>query len=260
MAKANSESWRKICADHGILSHDFSKSARIVTAADIKKSCQKFTQTSQKEVRILCKQDSRKDRPDVFIENDLFLLPVKNGIYVVVKGDGYVDIPEIQTPPIPHESGISFVPDTSLVGNSEMQHLDLAYATSLVRTFAEDDTLILSVRGRKFTPEFSFVAGEHRSLIEVDGVQTEVDAGYEGKNKVVLIEAKNSSTDNVIIRQMYYPYRQWQQHTDKPVHCLFFERCEPDYCFHEFMFDDMNDYNSVRFIRSARYSISHPNQ
>ena len=36
--------------------------------------------------------------------------------------------------------------------------------------------------------------------IEVNSVQTEVDAGYEGKDKIVLIEAKNSNVENTIIK------------------------------------------------------------
>ena len=255
MAKASSESWRKICADHGILAHDFASAPFLLSAAQIKASCQNFTKTSEKEVRILCKQDSRADRPEVFEENGLFLLPVRNGVYAVIKGEGYVDIPEIQSAPIPYESKLPFALDTSTVGDSEMQHLDLAYATSLIRSFAEDDTLVLAIRGRKYTPQFSFRAGAGKTLIEVQSVQTEVDAGYEGKNKLVLVEAKNAATTNTIIRQIYYPYRQWQRHTGKQVLLLFFEKRGKEYCLWEFVFDDSADYNSARCARSARYSM-----
>ena len=61
-------------------------------------------------------------------------------------------------------------------------------------------------------------------LIKVSGVQTEVDAGYEGKNQIVLIEAKNFDASNIIIRQLYYPYRQWQSKTKKKVVTLFFDK------------------------------------
>ena len=74
---ANSLSWEKIFSDYKILEHDFSKSPFPLSASQIKKSCQKFTKTNQKEVRILCKQDTREDRPRIFQENGLFLLPVK---------------------------------------------------------------------------------------------------------------------------------------------------------------------------------------
>ena len=74
-----------------------------------------------------------------------------------------------------------------------MQHLDFAYASSLIRTFMNDDSLVLTIRGRKYTPSFSFKVG--KQLIETQSVQTEVDGGYEGRKNVVLIEAKNSKRE-----------------------------------------------------------------
>ena len=78
---ANNNSWKKIFNDYNILHHDFDKSPFVITASQIKVSCQDFRTTTQKEVRILCKQDTREQRPEIFKENNLFLLPVKNGIY-----------------------------------------------------------------------------------------------------------------------------------------------------------------------------------
>ena len=42
-------------------------------------------ETAEKEPRIICYQAQRKDRPQVFVDRGLFLLPVKNGHYVIVK-------------------------------------------------------------------------------------------------------------------------------------------------------------------------------
>ena len=193
----------------------------------IKKSVQKFAKTSEKEVRCLCKMDSRKNLPNIMREHGLFLLPVKNKYYVLVKNDGYVDIPEIEGVAEVYNTKLDFDLDTSKIGNSEMQHLDFAYASSLIRTFMEDPSLVLTIRGRKYTPKFSYKIG--KNIIETEGVQTEVDAGYEGKDKVVLIEAKNSQTRNTIIRQLYYPFRQWSEHTKKDVFLLFFEKRKNEY-------------------------------
>ena len=129
------ESWQKIFEDYKISEHDFSKSPYILTNSDIKKAVQDFKKTSEKEVRILCKQDSREDRPKVFITNNLFLLPIKNGKYVIVKGEGYIDMPEIKETTEFYISKLTFKLDTSKIGNSEMQHLDFAYASSLIRSF-----------------------------------------------------------------------------------------------------------------------------
>lgn len=249
----NSSSWKAIFEKYHIQSHDFNKSPFVITAEQIKKATAHFEKTNEKEVRILCKQDCREDRPNVFIENDLFLLPVKNGKYVIVKGEGYVDIPEITDTIVLYKSKLDFELDTSKVGNSEMQHLDFAYAASLIRSFLSDDTLVLTIRGRKYTPKFSFAVGAQR--IEVDGVQTEVDAGYEGKAQIALIEAKNSKTKNVIIRQLFYPFRQWANHSKKKVVTLFFEKRSGYYSLWQFEFSDKNDYNSIALVKSQRFQI-----
>ena len=252
---ASDKSWQKIFYDHDIFHHDFSQSPFILTSQQIKNSCQNFKKTNEKEVRILCKQDTREDRPEVFKESNIFILPIKNGTYALIQGEGYFDIPEIETKPIKYKSKLTFPLDTSKVGNSEMQHLDYAYATSLIRSFMNDDTFVLTIRGRKYTPKFSVSAGDHNHNLMVEGVQTEVDGGYEGKEKVLLVEAKNSSTSNVIIRQIYYPFRQWQHHTKKPVELIFFEKRGDKFCLWRFVFDKMEQYNSIRFVDSAQYEI-----
>lgn len=245
--------WSKLFNDYNILNHNLESSPFPLSTSQIKISCQNFSDVNQKEVRILCKQDKRSDRPPVFIENGLFLLPTKNGHYAIIKGEGYVDIPAISTAIKDYDSKLDFRLDSYGIGNSEMQHLDFAYASSLIRTFMNDDSLVLTIRGRKYTPAFSFNVGKQH--IEAESVQTEVDAGYEGRDKIVLIEAKNSSTTNTIIRQLFYPYKQWKQHTEKAVFLLFFEKRGDHFNIWQYGFNDENDYNSIHLIKSDRYRI-----
>lgn len=251
----HSKSWAKIFADLKILRHDFNKAPFPLSAVQIKRACQNFKETGEKEVRILCKQDSREDRPEIFQKNDLFLLPVKNGFYNIIKGEGYVNIPPVKDEISIYSSKLDFQLDTAEVGNSEMQHLDYAYAASLIRTFAEDPSLVLTIRGRKYTPDFDFYVG--KQLINVSSVQTEVDAGYEGENQIVLIEAKGFAASNVIIRQLFYPYRQWQSKTKKKVVTLFFDKevGKEVYSIWQFEFADPKDYNSIKLVKSGRFSI-----
>src|SRR3990167_6441997 len=121
---ANSKSWKKIFDDYQILKHDFDKSPFLLSATQIKRACQKFKETGEKEVSILCKQDSIEDRPDIFKKYNLFLLPVKNGYYNIIRGEGYIDIPEIIKEVVIYSSKLDFRLDTAKIGNSEMQHLD----------------------------------------------------------------------------------------------------------------------------------------
>lgn len=251
---AKTRGWNAIFERYNIGEHNFDAEPFKISGDQIKDACRHLQSTSEREVRILCKQDTRESRPLAFVERGLFILPVKNGHYVIVKGEGYVDVPAIETPPCEYHSSFPFQLDTTQVGDSEMQHLDRAYALSLIRHFAKDDTLVLTIRGRKYTSAFNFMAGEFD--IAVESVQTEVDGGYEGEEQVVLVEAKSGKSKNTIIRQIYYPFRQWQMHTDKRVSTLFFQRTKNnEYHIWHFGFDDPNDYNSIRLLNSARYSI-----
>lgn len=250
---AKDSAWNKIFEDYKIGSHNFEKAPFSITANEIKKSCKGFVEDGITEPRILCKQDSREGRPQIFKDKGLFILPIKNKHYVILRGEGYVDIPDITSEPEDHKSILDFRLETTEIGNSEMQHLDYAYASSIIRTFTKDPSLVLTIRGRKYTPEFSFKVSNYE--INTQSVQTEVDAGYEGRDSVVLVEAKNSSTTNEVIRQLYYPYRQWQEHTAKKVTTLFFERRGNLYYLWQFGFTDMYDYNSIKLIRSARFRI-----
>jgi len=250
---ANGNSWQKIFDDYKILEHSFSKEPFYISAIQIKKSVQDFKKTGEKEVRILCKMDSRKNLPAVMRDNGLFLMPVKNGNYAIVQGEGFMDIPDIEGEPEDYHTKLDFDLDTSMIGNSEMQHLDFAYASSLIRTFMDDPSLVLTIRGRKYTPAFSYKIGN--VTLETASVQTEVDAGYEGREQVVLVEAKNSSTKNTIIRQLYYPYRQWSEHTSKKVVTLFFEKRGNEYLIWQYEFTDENDYNSIKLVKAKKYRI-----
>lgn len=250
----NNQSWQKIFDDLHIARHNFAQFPFAINAEQIKQCVKDFTKTSQKEVRVLCKQDSREERPQVFIDNELFILPIKNGEYIICKGEGYVDIPPINTQAQDYTSKLDFELKSAKIGDSEMQHLDFAYASSLIRTFLSDDSLVLSIRGRKYTPQFSFNTSAYQN-ISVVSVQTEVDSGFEGRDRVVLIEAKNSHTTNVIIRQLYYPMRQWHIHTQKQVSTLFFEKRGSEFLIWEFGFSDMLDYNSIFCKNSAKFRI-----
>lgn len=254
---ASNKAWNKIFNDYHIEDHNFDKGPYLLSANQIKASCINFKNTGEKEPRILCKQDTREARPSVFVKRGLFILPKHNGEYYILKGEGYVDVPEITTPILDYRSKLGFELESSRVGDSEMQFLDFAYANSLIRTFMNDPSLVLTIRGRKYTPEFSCHVGNN--VLNISSVQTEVDAGYEGRSSIVLIEAKNFSASNVIIRQLYFPFRQWTENTNKIVYPVFFEKRVIDgeniFYIWQFEFSDIEDYNSIKLVKSGRFRI-----
>lgn len=241
------DGWDLIETRYRLTKHDFRRKPFYITAQEMKDA------TRNLEPRTLAFQNKREDRPQLFKDLGLFILPIRNGHYVVLRGEGYVDLPTIEKETVVYRSSLGFKLETSSIGSSEMQHLDFSYATSLFRTFMQDNTLVLTIRGRKYTPEFTFLAGGHE--ITARSVQTEVDAGYEGKEQIVLAEAKNSNQSNIIVRQLYYPYRQWSEHTDKEVRLLFFEHIRGRYAYWQYRFNDRYNYHSIILERTGLYRV-----
>lgn len=254
--------WQKIFNDLKIHKHDFNKAGFVLWHKDIKESCAGLNSVSVREVRTLGYQDTRESMPQIFKDNGLFMLAISNKAYIIIKGEGYIDVPHL-----PDSQLSNYIPQldfplyTSLEGDSEMQYLDNAFANSVIKTFMEDDSLCLTIRGRKrVTRKFSFRVGQN--LINVGGVQTEVDGGYEGRDKIVLVEAKPASNPNVLIRQIYYPFRKWQdflieKNVDKKIYNLLFQKdaVNKTCSIWQFEFTDPEDYNSIKLIRSKKFKF-----
>lgn len=251
--RAKDIAWARVFEVCNLHKHDFNNSPYSITATEIKRMVTGLIKTP--EPRILCKQDTRESRPRIFQEKGLFILPSRNGIYSIIKGEGYLDIPPIEEKFKIYTSKLDFALDTTKIGDSEMQHLDFAYASSLIRTFLDDESLVLTIRGRKYSPVdgFKFFVGKHE--IEARSVQTEVDAGYEGRRQVVLIEAKARNQNNTIIRQLYYPFRQWQHHTAKKVVPVFFDKFQDTFRLWQFRFQDVLNYNSIELVKAQSFQI-----
>ena len=228
---ANNEIWEAIVKKTGLSKHNFSTGPFYVTHTEIKKITSTINApNNRKEIRILGYQATREQRPQYFIDNNLFLLPASNKGWVVIKGEGYIDIPEINTAPVEVKSKLDFEIESFSVGISEMQYLDFAFVHGITQQFLEDESIELTVRGRKRTPG-EFIFNVNNFKITQGSVQTEVDGGYEGQQNIYLVEAKNAKQKEVIIRQLYFPYRYWSSEiTNKKVHPVFLKNRVMNLC------------------------------
>ena len=250
------EIWEVIVNKTGLSKHNFSTGPFYVTHAEIKKIVSTINApNNRKEIRILGYQATREQRPQYFIDNNLFLMPASNQEWVVIQGEGYIDIPEIISEPITVKSKLDFEIESFNVGISEMQYLDFAFVHGITQQFLDDESIELTVRGRKRTPHFNYFVNDVE--VKCEGVQTEVDAGYEGKDSLTLVEAKSSKIKNEIIRQLYFPYRKWLMDINKPVRNVFFqfEEDSKTLSFWEYGFEDYLKYDSIYLIKSEKYQL-----
>tara|TARA_R110002072_G_scaffold159343_2_gene310420 strand:- start:7619 stop:8884 length:1266 start_codon:yes stop_codon:yes gene_type:complete len=242
-----SKSWDIIFSELNILGILSSKGLFEISADEIK-------QISNKEPRLMCKFDNRASRPQVFKKNNISIVPIKNGVYRLLQGDCYFSLPSIKSDiefiEWPFEKKLETLPKEPC---SESQVIDIALATGLLSYFFEEDNLILTIRGRLRTPPFSFKIDNH--MINVDGVQVEVDAGLEG-NKIYMIEAKMGDRDDFHIRQIYYPVRMWKEkNVTKEIIPVFLTYANEVISISTFKFIDINKLDSIVLDKHKSFSF-----
>lgn len=97
-----------------------------------------------------------------------------------------------------------------------------AFISGIFEDLSGEDTVIPTIGGRMSTGKFNFkVSSKDESKIYqkiiVENSQCQIDGGYECSDSLLMIEAKNSISQDFIIRQLYYPYRLWQEKIKKEV-------------------------------------------
>jgi hypothetical protein len=241
--------WEKIVADRV----DTRRDLAVVTKADIES-------VTGNELRLMAKMDSSTDVPAALRRHGYFLLPIKNGEYLLVRGNGFHALENLPEPPTVYRPQLDFDLMTLNVGDSEMQHLDYCYNIGLFEKFAGVTGLRQTIRGRKRMPAIEFSAGNLGPIRVQSGVQVEVDSGCEGRDDIVLIEGKSGQPTDFIVRQLFYPYRKWRHEIpQKQIRPWFF--CSHEvagrrlYRFWEYFFADDAQYQSLGLRRGEAFFI-----
>ena len=250
MANVNFDAWEKLFA---VLDIDTSKDRHIVTAAQIK-------EITGREPRLMAKMDSSDDVPPVMKRYGYFLLPVSRSAYTIVRGNGFHDL-EVGSGDVKEfVSQIKFNLATNGRNTSEMQYLDYCSNAGLIEEVVGRGKLYPMIRGREGSGVYSFHVNHNE--IEVKNAQIEVDLGLEGRDSIVLLEAKSKTPEDFIIRQLYYPYKKFSGgFADKLIVSTFFtyNKASDVYNFWKYQFDDPSDYNSIRLLGSDSYRIREEN-
>ena len=253
--QTNADGWRALFAELDLSARLIDTGRADVTATQIKA-------ISGREPRLMSKFDTRDARPAALKEGDTTILPTANGYYALVAGDGYANVPSIEAITSFHWPKAGTLQTLPTGFQSESQVIDAVHASGLLARFVNDSDTVLTVRGRLRSPAFSFSFRGPRIVhdLDVDGVQVEVDAGYEGDAAVYLIEAKLGERDNFHVRQLYYPYRMWKKRgVTKPLVPIFLTYANGVISLAEYGFRDENEYGSIELVRSENFSFeAHP--
>lgn len=215
-----------------------------------------------REPRLMAKFDHRKNLPSVFKNNGLGILPVSRGDYLIGPFELFAPLPEpgaggrVEKASLP--SAVASISPDSIF--SEPVALNCAWNAGILQGFLGEETLFPTLSGRMGARPFNFEIEStnkgRNPKIEVDGAQIEVDAAYEGKRSLTIVEAKMDLAEDFIVRQLYYPFRHFSLlPIAKRVRTVFLTFSGGIFTLSEYGFPLSENYSSVTLLKTARFSL-----
>ncbi len=206
----------------------------------------------------MTKFDHRINLPDIFSKNNLSILPITRGDYVISSFSAYKEFeePSPETQKISIPAYIQSLIPQFLV--SEAIALNCANACGILNDFLEDDALYSTVSGRMSSGTFDFDINTAFGVknVKVNNSQIEIDAAYEGINYLSIFEAKRDISEDFLIRQLYYPFRVWSERVTKKVKPVFLIFSNGKFSLYQYHFENPKNYNSLRLVKQKNYIIA----
>lgn len=211
-----------------------------------------------REPRLMCKADTSGQRPEIFQNYHLNILPNTRGSYIIGRFDNFAKLTiddriPVETIHIPHYIRTF----DKFAITSESNALNVAYISGIFDEMVGNNTFkfLPTISGRLGTGEFDFLIDGYK--VNVKNSQMEIDASFENDNSVVLIEAKNRIPIDFNIRQLYYPYRYYHSLVrNKKFYPIFMTYSNSIYQFHVYEFKEVVDMKSIRKIGQKNFIIN----
>ncbi len=246
----NNKAWDELFEQFGILKEVEISGFFEITAEQIK--------LSGREPRLMTKFDSSENLPDIFKKNNLAILPIKRGTYIIGKFQNYQYVEldsdiDVETKYLP--DFISTIDYANIP--SEAISLNCAYISGMIEDIV-GEKVFPTIQGRMGTGEFEYkISLKDNTLfdISVQNSQMEIDGSYESINKFVILEAKNHYMKDFIIRQLYYPYKVWKQYTAKEIIPIMLIKHNNIFNFYVYGFENENNYNSIKLKAIKRFIL-----
>lgn len=249
MSKSKNDiAWEKIFEKYNLLDKIKSSGSTSISATTINEF---------REARLMTKFDHRSQLPELFAKNNLSILPTSRGSYEIGIFETFCDFTEeeIGFTPFVFPSFLESIDYNDIT--SEATAINCAYVSKILHDFTDEEHLLPTVNGRMSSSFFDFKINSSKGpfFIKVGNSQIEIDGGYEGDKSLCLIEAKNYISDDFLIRQLYYPYRLWNNKINKKIRPIFLTYTNGIFHLREYEFADAELYNSIRIVKQKKYSF-----
>lgn len=211
-----------------------------------------------KEARLMAKFDRSAQLPQIFRQHRLSILPISRGEYVIGPFRTHREVVySDERPRVLPVPPLQTLDPSNLY--SEASALLFCYNSGVFADLLGSDKVSFTVNGRMSSGSFAFQiedTGEGDSHhIQVANAQVEIDAGYETPDCFCICEAKNMASEELLIRQLYYPYRLWRGKITKPVVPLFLAVSNDLFHLFRYCFVQEEAYNSLKLVSHRVYTF-----
>ena len=248
----NKEAWQLLFDKYNILEEINQNGYFKITAKQINEF---------REARLMTKFDNSANLPELFKDNELAILPITSNSYMIAKFQVYKNFEKTEDEEIVKISFPEYIQslDYNNITNESLA-INCAYITQILGNFLDEEDLVPTISGKMGSGNFEFKINKSESQSEyidvsVQNSRIEIDGGFEGINSLALIEAKNVISDDFMVRQLYYPYRLWKSKINKPVRPIYMVYSNGIFSVYEYKFENDEDYSSIKFVKSKKYSI-----
>ena len=245
------EAWQQLFNDYNIVDKIDAEGKFEIDAKQIKK---------YREPRLMAKFDCFQNLPNVFKKNKINILPTSRGSYVLGRFKLFQDLGDFPIDSL--RINKAYVPSLETIDinniSSEAMAINIMALSSILSDFLGVEPNYQTISGRMGSGVFDFHVDRYKNTpinIRVENAQIEIDGGFENKESVILLEAKNVFHQDFNVRQLYFPYRTWSNKVNKPIRLLFMVYFNQVYRLLEYEFTDISSYSSIKFVKEKLYSL-----
>ncbi|NLB42293.1 MAG: transcriptional regulator [Clostridiales bacterium] len=246
----NDHAWEELFSKYDILNQIDMYQSFTITAEQIKE---------YREPRLMAKFDHVINLPHIFYKNCLTILPISRGGYIISNYEAYKKFENASTKitqaKLPEH--IQSLDKDNI--QSETVSINCALASGILNDFLGEEILVPTVSGRMGSDRFDFEIMNNKigklASLQVTNAQIEIDAAYEGLESLTLLEAKRDISEDFLIRQLYYPYRVWNERVTKKVRPVFLVYSNGIFSLYEYEFKVYKIYNSLELIQQKNYML-----
>lgn len=247
--------WNQIFSDYSVLDYVDRYGVFKITASEINR---------YHSTHLMTTFNYTTNLPDVFYDNELAILPTKEEEYAIGRFHAYQKLMTTDKTILRNRKTITY---PSWVGTAHPQMtatdhdiVQSVQISGMLKDLFQEERMVQTISGKVPSRTFSFDIEQNGYSqpfsLEVDNAVVNIDAGFETPDKLILLEAKNTTTNSFLVQQLYYPYQLWARQLNKEVVPVFLQYANDTYNFSIFRFNRLDHYNSIELLSRHNYMFN----